>query len=229
MARKVKFSDAKREKFSRIDQRRKRDTRNMRQYFLIVCEGAETEPNYFEGLKDDLPKGTLTTHQIEVQGTGRNTQSLLDEAMRLRAWMQKYSTRKVDRLWIVFDKDSFTAQDFNGAIQRCHNEGIGCAWSNEAFELWYLLHFDYFENGMGRDVYKKMIEDRLKSSLGNSFRYRKNSPNMYAILRKFGSLEVAIRNAKRLAKKYEGDRDYSSQNPCTMVFALIEELINLDS
>ncbi|QEC72818.1 RloB domain-containing protein [Arachidicoccus ginsenosidivorans] len=25
---------------------------------------------------------------------------------------------------------------------------VGCTWSNEAFELWYLLHFQYYENAL---------------------------------------------------------------------------------
>jgi hypothetical protein len=32
-----------------------------RRYFLIVCEGAKTEPAYFEHLQGMLPKNLLTT------------------------------------------------------------------------------------------------------------------------------------------------------------------------
>ncbi|WP_166670759.1 RloB domain-containing protein [Olivibacter sp. XZL3] len=33
------------------------------------------------------------------------------------------------------NRDSVSAPHFNGAIQRCHNLSVGCAWSNQAFEL----------------------------------------------------------------------------------------------
>lgn len=195
----------------------------MRRYYLIVCEGAETEPNYFEGLKGDLPKGVLTYFQIDIKGRGRNTQSLVNEALRLKEAYEKRYTRSIDRLWVVFDRDSFSAEDFNAAIQRCQNSGIGCAWSNEAFELWHLLHFQYYENAMARKDFKELIESHLKPVLGN-FRYEKNNNQMYQLLKEHGSVENAIRNAKRLTEQYGERQDYANHNPCTMVFRLIEEL-----
>ena len=227
MARKIKIPNERLKRFAREEQRRKKDIRNKRKYYLIVCEGEATEPNYFEGLKQDLPKGVLTAYQIDIAGTGRNTQSLVDEALRLQTVYEKNTTRKIDRLWVVFDKDSFTPQDFNGAIQRCHNSDVGCAWSNEAFELWYLLHFQYYENAISRRRYKEMIENHLKPILGNEFRYEKNSEQMYALLKEYGSLDNAIRNAKRLAERFDGRQDYANHNPCTMVYRLIEELTTL--
>lgn len=169
----------------------------------------------------------LTAYQIDIEGTGRNTQSLVDEAMRLQNVYEENATRKIDSLWVVFDKDSFSSQGFNGAIQRCHNSEVGCAWSNEAFELWYLLHFQYYENAMSRQVFKNMVENHLKPYLGNDFRYEKNSEHMYALLKEYGSLEAAIRNAKSLAERFEGRKDYANHNPCTMVYRLVEELLKL--
>ncbi|SFD21421.1 RloB-like protein [Chitinophaga sp. CF118] len=60
MARKIKIPNERLKRFEREEQKRKKDVRSKRKYYLIVCEGAKTEPNYFEGLKDDLPKGVLT-------------------------------------------------------------------------------------------------------------------------------------------------------------------------
>lgn len=227
MARKIKIPNERLKRFAREEQKRKKDIRNKRKYYLIVCEGEATEPNYFEGLKQDLPKGVLTAYQIDIAGTGRNTQSLVDEALRLQTVYEKNTTRKIDRVWVVFDRDSFSPQDFNGAIQRCHNSDVGCAWSNEAFELWYLLHFQYYENAISRRRYKEMIENHLKPLLGNEFRYEKNSDQMYALLKEYGSLDDAIRNAKRLAERFDGRQDYATHNPCTMVYLLIEELTTL--
>lgn len=227
MARKIKIPNEHLKRFARTEQKRKKNIRNKRKYYLIVCEGEATEPNYFEGLKQDLPKGILTAYQIDIAGTGRNTQSLIDEAIRLQRAYEKNTTRKLDKLWVVFDKDSFSAQDFNGAIQRCLNSDIGCAWSNEAFELWYLLHFQYYENAMSRRVYKEMIEDHLRPIMGDDFRYEKNSKEMYDLLKQYGSLENAIRNAKRLAERFVDRQDYANHNPCTMVYQLIEELTTL--
>lgn len=229
MARKIKIPNERLKRFSREEQKRKKDVRTKRIFYLIVCEGEATEPNYFEGLKQDLPKGVLTAYQIDIEGTGRNTQSLVDAALQLKKNYESIQSRTIDRLWVVFDKDSFSSNDFNNAIQRCTavTPSVGCAWSNEAFELWYLLHFDYYENSISRRDYKKRIENHLIPFVGNDFRYEKNSERMYALLKEHGSLEDAIRNAKRLTARFEGRQDYSNHNPCTQVWELVEELMKL--
>ncbi len=229
MARKIKIPNERLKRFVREEQKRKKDIRNKRKYYLIVCEGEATEPNYFEGLKQDLPKGILTAYQINIEGTGRNTQSLLDEALRLKAEYEKNNNRTIDRLWVVFDRDSFSANDFNSTIQRCKKSKpeIGCAWSNEAFELWYLLHFQYYENAISRKDFKGLIENNLKPYLGEEFRYEKNSDQMYALLKEYGSVEDAIRNGKKLTERFEQRKDYANHNPSTRVWELVEELRRL--
>jgi hypothetical protein len=229
MARKIKIPNEHLKRFARQEKKRSQDNRSIRRYYLIVCEGEKTEPNYFEGLKQDLPKGVLTAFQIDIEGTGRNTMSLLDEAIRLKAAYEKQTNRPIDKLWTVFDRDSFSANDFNSAILRCKNAKpeIGCAWSNEAFELWYLLHFHYYNHSITRTDYQKLIEENLQPLIGTGYRYQKNSANMYALLKQYGSLQNAIRNASRLQRAYQDREDYSNHNPCTMVHQLVSELLNL--
>lgn len=231
MARKVKIPNERLKRYARKEHKRKQDIRAKRIYYLIVCEGEETEPNYFEGLKQDLPKGVLTAYQIDIEGTGRNTQSLVDEAIQLKAAYEKDTDRPIDRLWVVFDRDSFAANDFNNAILRCENNEpiIGCAWSNEAFELWYLLHFHYYQNGMNRQQYQGLIEQNLQAFVGADYRYQKNSAVMYDLLKEHGSIDDAIRNAKRLAETYGARQDFAEHNPGTMVWKLVEELLKLNS
>lgn len=149
--------------------------------------------------------------------------------MRLKKIYEQDHNRFVDKLWLVFDRDSFSANDFNNAVLRCLNSKpeIGCAWSNEAFELWYLLHFQFYENGMSRRDYKALIEDNLKPFVGNAFRYEKNSEEMYTLLKEYGSPKNAIRNAKRLSENFGDKQDYANHNPCTMVWMLVKELMEL--
>jgi RloB-like protein len=230
MARKIKIPNEELKKFKYKEQKRKQNTRAKRKYYLIVCEGTKTEPNYFEGLKQDLHKGILTAFQIDIEGAGRNTQSLIDEALRLKAKYENETSRPIDNLWAVFDKDSFAANDFNNAINRCQNLNpkVYCAWSNEAFELWYLLHFHYYNNAMRRADFQHLIEDNLRPLIGENYSYQKNSPEMYALLQEHGNIRDAIRNAKRLEDNYGGRQDYANLNPATMVYKLVEELLSLN-
>ena len=229
MARKAKIPNEIKKRFARESKKREKDIRTKRKYYLIVCEGEKTEPNYFESLKQDLPKGALTTYQIDIEGTGRNTDSLVDEALRIKSIYEKNYNRPIDKLWTVFDKDSFEAKDFNNAILRCKNTTpeIGCAWSNEAFELWYLLHFHYYNSAISRKDYQRLIEENLRPHIEDNYKYQKNSKEMYSLLKQHGSIDDAIRNAKMLEGLYKDRLDFANQNPRTEVYKLVEELLTL--
>ncbi|WP_338327290.1 RloB domain-containing protein [Porphyromonas gingivalis] len=50
--------------------------------------------------------------------------------------------------------------------------GFGCAWTNEAFGLWFLLHFQYLDVPISRDAYISKLEKLIQKQLNdNSFRY----------------------------------------------------------
>ncbi len=188
----------------------------------------KTEPNYFEAFKTDLPKGTLDRITIDVKGTGRNTLSLIDETVRLRDEWSRKNSREYDQVWAVFDKDSFQSNQFNSAVfkARALYSPIQCAWSDEAFELWYMLHFDFVQDAMSRTQYKSRLEKALSTRMGHSFEYRKNDPEIYSLLKKFGSEAQAIAWARKLKDQYE-DENFAAHNPCTWVYLLVIELRKL--
>jgi hypothetical protein len=221
MARKIKIPNEVAKRFAREESKRKEATKSIRKFYLIVCEGEKTEPNYFEKLGEDLPKGIITT---KVFGTGYNTVSLVEEARKIqKEYEDKNPTKVVDKLWVVFDKDNFDPESFNRAIEKCNSENIGCAWSNEAFELWYLLHFGYYQNAMNRTEYQGKIEKQLGKKLGVEYKYKKNDEKMYSYIKDYTN--TAINNAKRLNDIYKERKDFSNQNPCTQVWKLMEDLL----
>jgi len=230
MARKVKISNHFKKRHERKESIRLEGVKSKRRFFLIVCEGEKTEPNYFESLKNDLPKGVLNVYDFKIVGTGNNTVSLVNKAMKLREKWQEETNRTVDKLWIVFDKDSFSDQTFNSAIQTCmaYKPDIDCAWTNEAFELWYLLHFHYYNTGISRKQYQDLIEKNFRDKGLTDYSYRKNSKEMYSLLETYASRDAAVKHAANLEKIYHGQQNYSSQNPCTMVHKLVIELFGLE-
>jgi len=139
---------------------RRVDFREIKQRFLIVCEGAKTEPQYFKKFK-------TTQVVIDVQNVNRNPTRLIDRATKLR----KEST--YDQVWCVFDRDSWTEEDFNKALSSARQADIRVAYSNEAFELWYLLHFEYHDIATPRSEYSS----RLTRHMGKP--YAKNSKTMF--------------------------------------------------
>jgi hypothetical protein len=229
MANKIKIDNAILKRHARAEKKRKTEFKSKRKFYLIVCEGEKTEPNYFESLKESLPKGVLELTNIDIDGTGKNTLSIIDEAKKLKKKYEEKYLRKIDNVWAIFDKDSFPSLNFNNAINKGENSRpkINCAWTNEAFELWYLLHFNYYNTGIPREQYQKLLEKEINKAANTlNYKYEKNSEEMFSILNQYGSQRTAISNAEKLESLYN-DRRYSDHNPCTKVHKLIIELIKL--
>jgi len=181
---------------------RKVDTREPKERFLIVCEGEKTEPHYFRAFR--VPREV-----ISVVGLGDNTVRIVEEAIRLRF------DNEFDQVWCVFDRDSFPAQQFNAALELARLNGIEIAYSNESFEIWYLLHFNYCDAALSR----RDFEQRLTQALGH--KYEKNSKSMFEEL--IDKQEAAIRNAERLLTSYAPSRPVED-NPSTTVHRLVTQL-----
>jgi hypothetical protein len=173
------------------------------QRFLIVCEGERTEPNYFRAFR--VPAEV----RVKIVGEGYNTLTLVERTIEL-ANEQPY-----DQVWCVFDRDSIPVETFNQALVLARRLKFHVAYSNEAFELWYLLHFHYYQTGIPRSQYISLLSELLHRP------YRKNDPNLYAVLRPIQP--DAIRNAKHLLVQYSTPNP-AHDNPSTTVHQLVEEL-----
>jgi hypothetical protein len=197
---------------------------------LIVCEGEKTEPNYFKWWQKQLENIRRAAKskcgidvnsyndEIKVKGEGKNTNSLVKKAVELTEQASIDHKINYTQVWCVFDRDSFKPENYNTAIEQARAEDFKVAYSNEAFELWYLLHFDYVNTGVSRKQYKKMLTKRLAE------KYKKNDPEIYEKLLKHpkADQQEAIENAKKLLNKNAGD--YANHNPSTTVFELVESL-----
>ena len=183
-----------------------------RRWFLIVCEGEKTEPNYFRIFPVD-PK----VIKLDIKGEGKNPKSLVEKAIELKNDSESDET---DRFWCVFDRDikpnnPNDSQNFNSAITLARNNGIDVAYSNDAFELWYLLHFHFYNTGISRQDYQNMLTKLLEHE------YKKNSETIYQELK--DKQQDAIKHAKRLLQEYDRPNP-ESDNPSTTVHLLVEEL-----
>ncbi len=189
---------------------RKVFARNKRKYFLIVCEGKKTEPNYFNSFR--ITKNVI---KLEIEGSGANTDSLVEAAFELKQKRERVNGQRFDEVWCVFDRDSFTAHNFNRALRLAENNGFKVAYSNEAFELWYILHFEFLDAGINREQYF----EKLGRYLGRP--YEKNSNKIYEEI--FERQNVAIKNAEKLLQRYDPPNP-EQDKPSTTVHLLVEEL-----
>ena len=201
------------------NKKRKENVREKLVRFLIVCEGTKTEPHYFEAL---IKNYISTVREVTIEGEGRATVALVDRALEIKQELERKNAMSFDRVWVVFDKDDF--DDFNEAIKKAHKLGLHSAWTNEAFELWYYLYFEYLDTGISRAAYIEKLEEAFRNRMGDAgFKYQKGNPDNYKLLQQYGREDLAKRFAKQLRALHNGT-DYAKHKPCTMVDKLVEEL-----
>ena len=128
---------------------RRQGVREIKQSFLIVCEGEKTEPDYFKAFR-------MTAATVKAVGQAMNTMTLVNKAISIRE-ADRLKKREYDQCWVVFDKDDFPASDFNQAIQLAEKNGFRVAYSNQAFEYWFLLHYNLYTGPIHRNQYKDML------------------------------------------------------------------------
>ena len=222
---KSKVEQLKREKReAKAAKKRKVATRDKIVRFLIVCEGERTEPNYFKALVKDRYSEVRSE---EIIGEGRSTCALVKKTEEIRIRLERQRQLAFDRVWVVFDKDDFN--DFNEAIGLADRKGFHAAWTNEAFELWYVLHFVYLDAAISRADYIKILEAEIRKISGyEGFSYRKNDVGIYRLLQTIGNEHQAKLHAQRLRKVVEHSYDFKSHKPCTTVDLLVDELEHPD-
>lgn len=199
--------------------RKLKEIREEKETIYIFCKGEKTEPLYLKGLINELHSPNI---EIKVKGTGYNTQSLIDYADQ-----NSQEKSEDDDVWIVLDKDDFP--NFEKSIKNAQSKGFNIAYSNECFELWYLLHFSKFNTPCGRKMYYTKLLPELKK-LDSKIRiesYRnkgKAIKNIYELLKPFQ--ETAIENSKWLEIQNKHINPIS-QKPSTTVHHLVETLLSL--
>lgn len=194
---------------------------------LVVCEGEKTEPNYFKKFPSN-PGGTIV-YKVDCDGEGKNTMDVVNAAIEKK--LKAEENIPYDCVWAVFDKDDFPSKKFNAAIERAKAHDIRVAWSNEAFELWYLYHFQNRVTAMSRSEYKASISKAVNTSgkwKGKKpYKYDKGSESNYSIMDTYGDVENAIKWAKTQHQTFV-DKKYANHNPCTTVYELVIQLLNKD-
>ena len=200
----------------------RRDSRQMisPEYHLIVTEGTDTEPLYFQTIKELIDAKYRDRIHLDITGKGDNTLSLLS-----RACKDVFASNIIYKhVWLVYDKDDFPDEQFDQTAIKCESISTDetryhAIWSNQCIELWFLLHFMFLQSDIHRSEYWPKLTSCLKGIGQGS--YRKNRPDMYQILRPH--MDDALRNALLLEQINSG-RTPSKSAPGTKMQDLIQTL-----
>lgn len=190
---------------------------------LFVTEGTKTEPNYLNGLIEALVRrlGEPARKQFQVCGEGCNTLALLERA---EAHLNN-DANGFQHIWIIYDQDDFPADRFDNVVSRCTalsarspGQTWHAIWSNQCFELWFLLHFSLMQSDLRRDEYGPKLTELLQEH-GICRKYEKNCNVLFDKLLPY--LPNAIRNAEMLMKHYSSETPPSARAPATAVYELL--------
>ena len=185
---------------------------------LIVGEG-QTEKLYFES----FPVLTLTVKAIDLKGQSKlklieSTTSIIEN-----------SSVDYDEIWCVFDMDFKDGEkefsDFDNAIAKGRYLGYNVAYSNDSFELWFYLHFNYTEQKHHRSFYYESLGNQWNLNYEKDGKTYKFCKEIYSNLENddSASQEKALERAEKLFHS-QSELPFHEQNPVTLVYELVNYL-----
>ena len=202
--------------------------RKIKPVILIVTEGSQTEPKYFEHFRNRQTNIDIRVIGSRTSGGETDYLSLIRKAVEYQNKNQ-ISVSTGDAVWVVADgdvnynnPDPINAKDslLSKARKLADTIGIHIALSNPCFEFWYLLHFQYTT---------KFLKDypAVKNALVAYLPDYEKSSDVYAQLSEHTS--AAIQNAKHV-EQYHLQNGCNQPfgiavNPFTEIYRLVESLL----
>lgn len=199
---------------------------------LVVTEGVNTEPTYFEAIKNAFASPSV---ELVPHGAGRgDPKTLTDAALAYQKKRRKEARDKklsisqledFDQIWIVFDTDVLTPKKRTDGIAYAKSKGVKVAYSEPCFEYWLLLHraesyttaqmpkcadvAPYLEKAYGWKGYDK-----------NKAHCKKLIPPLVSK----DSIKVAVKSSQRVRDYHTDAGTLFPANPSTDVDLIIEAI-----
>lgn len=198
---------------------RKSDKLVVKNKFYIITNGEQTEYNYF-----NLLKAKRSVYDVKVIFENADPLGLVQYAQRYVA--------EANQVWCVFDiDDTYKDKRLVPALKQAEENGIKVAYSNIAFEVWLISHFEKCKTTLQLKDYVHEL-DRLLKENGRSEIYSKNNEKLlkaYFI----PSYKKAMENAKIVYQNYVKEHNAKCPNQrqpiwnwisSTTVYKLVEAL-----
>jgi hypothetical protein len=225
--------------------------------FILLCEDTVNEPSYFRSFeKSNKVKINVVEGQLSSFKNIVNTLQYCEKEGLLEIIDNHYQLKPgiTKHVWSVFDRDVESVDahsidpandmQFSFSIQSAQKAGIKVAWSNDAFELWILLHFEDVEPGLWRHrtyiyerltaIFKAIPEQSAEMAAitgRENFNYkiflkRRSYFVLYVLPKLLNRREYAIQRAKALESVFNAQQPYHQCNPCTKVHQLVTSILS---
>lgn len=190
--------------------------------FLVVCEGQNTEPDYFKS----FPLGNA---EVQAYGLGQSKTALVESTLDI---LKKDEKAREQEVWVVFDFDvkydrvENQKEDFNNAVLLAEKSGLNTAYSNDCFELWFWLHFAFLDSEITRKELYQKLGNAFNCNYEKSGKSRDFSQSIYNRLEEHDEANVqeALKNAERLEILHR-EKLPADKNPYTSVYKLVAQLL----
>ncbi|MFA5468775.1 MAG: RloB family protein [Sphaerochaetaceae bacterium] len=185
--------------------------------FIIYCEGARREPDYFGYFENISSRVKLEIIKADSQGDN-SPKGLLEQAKKdLKEGTEEHNPKYVledgDQVWFVIDTDAW-GKHISTLCNECDKQSNWyVAQSNPCFEIWLLYHFHSDDASKiipdECESWKKYVDKRIKGGFDS-----RRHP-FY--------IEDAIKNSEKHYRESDGFAAYGS----TQVYRLGKALLPL--
>ena len=222
--------------------------------FVIFCEDEVSEYHYFKWFETSSIKVNIIGKQKSMLANVKKaiTHCVKDGILAFKDNKYVLEVSGIE-IWCVYDRDSESNpneiiernNEFNLAISSAEQNDVNVAWSNDAFELWVLLHLmkidpmsedakkrtyyydcltEYFKNHSNPNV------DLMKDLSYPTFSYKKDlksKTNFISFARNeiLPNTQIAIERSIQLFEITKDKVNHYEKNPCTLVHNLVGSLL----
>lgn len=197
---------------------------------IIAAEGEFTEKIYFEALRKHARNSRVHIKILERDEENRHNSSPEYVLGQLTQYKLENPIEQDDELWLVIDKDKWTAKSIRAVAQRCaQDSSYHLALSNPCFELWLILHI--IDASLESDEEKvKMLKNRKEKKNADPYLKRK----LRALLgsyqeSNYDADKLVLQVADAIARAEDLDKDKSARWPQglgTHVYKLTKSIMN---
>jgi hypothetical protein len=197
----------------------------------VFTEGGVTEPGYIEIVRTI---GTYRDPSVPVEvrianqkapASHRKPLKLVEEAARLmreetrQAERNKLEEAYLPQVWCMFDRDQH--QGVEAALKLADEAGVGVAFSHPCFEVWRVLHYKPVTGTFSANC--DMAADRLPFAATTAKIKVVEQGQLSGKPSEHKGFAEAKKRALKMNAVHDGHVPKSLRDPCTDVFAFVED------